>query len=413
MNIFISKHSRWILKKFLFLSILLCFSLAKSQTPNLYSLNYFSVFTSVGAISNTGLTNIEGNVGTNVGAFTGFPPGNISGSIHIADSTSASVAIDMDSVYAQINRMNCDTTIDSSLGANQVILPGVHCITSAAVLNGNLIFNALGNKNSNFVIKINGAFNSANLSEVLLYDSASSENIFWLINGAVSLGDSSIFMGNIIANGAISLLNQSILYGKALTRQGAIAINNSLIDTTRQMNPLFITVKDYSIELIDKKVYLKWTFLSESSEKITFNLERSVDGMDWSVVKFCFNDNTFEESNYSLIDHSPLANLAYYRLSVIDQGKQKHLKVFVIYNSVSKDFLIIPNPNSGQFTINTRYDENSQYHFKIFTCTGQLIYSSKENEQLVNLSPIKSGLYYIYLITDGVLEIKKLIIENN
>ncbi len=130
MNIIINKYTQKTIKHILYFKIILCFSGAFSQIPNLYTLNNYSVFTAVGAISNTGLTNINGSVGTNVGAFTGFPPGNISGSTHIADSNSALAAIDIDSIYAQISRLNCDTTIDSSLGPNQVIYPGVHCVTS-------------------------------------------------------------------------------------------------------------------------------------------------------------------------------------------------------------------------------------------------------------------------------------------
>jgi hypothetical protein len=129
-NIIINKYTQKTIKHILYFKIILCFSGAFSQIPNLYTLNNYSVFTAVGAISNTGLTNINGSVGTNVGAFTGFPPGNISGSTHIADSNSALAAIDIDSIYAQISRLNCDTTIDSSLGPNQVIYPGVHCVTS-------------------------------------------------------------------------------------------------------------------------------------------------------------------------------------------------------------------------------------------------------------------------------------------
>jgi len=51
-----------------------------AQTPNLGTAAGFALFSSVGAVGNTGVSQITGNIGTNSGAITGF--GNVNGVMH-------------------------------------------------------------------------------------------------------------------------------------------------------------------------------------------------------------------------------------------------------------------------------------------------------------------------------------------
>jgi hypothetical protein len=79
------------MKNYLFYSILILFNCTSSfaQVPNLGVASSFALFTSAGAINNLGPTVITGDLGTDVGAFNGFPPGIVIGQTHIADATSA------------------------------------------------------------------------------------------------------------------------------------------------------------------------------------------------------------------------------------------------------------------------------------------------------------------------------------
>jgi hypothetical protein len=54
---------------------MVCFS-----QPSLGMASDFALFTSVGAVTNTGITHVTGNVGTNSGSNTGF--GNVNGVMH-------------------------------------------------------------------------------------------------------------------------------------------------------------------------------------------------------------------------------------------------------------------------------------------------------------------------------------------
>lgn len=210
--------------------IILFSNLTFGQAPNLGSSANFAVFTAVGAFSNDGATVVTRDIGTDVGAFTGFPPGVVFGQIHVADAISAQAAIDVDVAYGFLSAVTCGLVIGTSLGGGQILTPNVYCTGAASTLDGDLILDADCDPNGLFIIKIDGAFSSTVLSRVILRNSASLCNVYWQINGAVELGENFIFRGNIPANGAISLLDGTALFGRALSREGAIDLHNNVVD---------------------------------------------------------------------------------------------------------------------------------------------------------------------------------------
>ncbi|MBI3234282.1 MAG: DUF3494 domain-containing protein, partial [Bacteroidetes bacterium] len=166
-----------------------------AQAPDLGRAGSFALFTSVGAFSSSGATIIRGDIGTGVGAYSGTP--TLIGSKHVADSVSTKAATDLAVAYAYLYALTCDSTIGTTLGNNQTLSPNVYCLGAASTLNGKLTLDAKGNSNAIFVFKIDGAFSTSSLSSVKLINGASLCNVYWNVNGAVELGDSSVFMGNI------------------------------------------------------------------------------------------------------------------------------------------------------------------------------------------------------------------------
>jgi len=72
-----------------------------SQAPNLGTAANFVLFSSVGAVTNTGISHLTGHVGTNNGSSTGF--GNVDGVMHDGDGTSGQCATDLTAAYNQLN----------------------------------------------------------------------------------------------------------------------------------------------------------------------------------------------------------------------------------------------------------------------------------------------------------------------
>src|SRR6187549_3671375 len=107
-----------------------------AQPVDLGVASSFAVFTSAGAFSNDGTTVVTGDIGTNVGAFSGFPPGIVIGSIHVADAVSAQAATDVALAYGQLSAMNCGEVLGTTLGNGQILAPNIYCLGAASVLNG-------------------------------------------------------------------------------------------------------------------------------------------------------------------------------------------------------------------------------------------------------------------------------------
>ncbi|MCW3075911.1 MAG: hypothetical protein JWO32_520 [Bacteroidetes bacterium] len=210
---------------FLFLSQ----SFFSQNPPNLGAASGFALFTAVGAFDNVGAgTTVTGDIGTDAGAFTGFPPGTLIGTSHVADAVSSQAATDVNTAYNYLNSLTCGPVLGVTLGNGQILTPDVYCIGAAATLTGSLVLNGQGNANSLFIIKINGALSTVSSSSVVLINGASLCNVYWQINGKVSLGTNSFFKGTIVANGAIELLSGANLTGRGLSAAGAI----SLLDNT-------------------------------------------------------------------------------------------------------------------------------------------------------------------------------------
>ena len=187
----------------------------------------YVLFTASGAINNTGATVVTGDIGTYVGAFNGFPPGFIVGKSHVADPSSTQAAADVAIAYGNLSAQTCNSTLLVTLGNGQIITPGVYCTTAASTINGDLIFDAKGDPNAMFIVKIDGTLSTSAGSRIVLLNGAGCTNVIFQVNGAVTLGAGSSFKGSIIASGALNFLAGASLGGKAFTTAGAINLNTN------------------------------------------------------------------------------------------------------------------------------------------------------------------------------------------
>ncbi|MFA6128581.1 MAG: ice-binding family protein [Bacteroidales bacterium] len=199
------------------------------QAPNLGAASSFALFTSVGAFSNLGLSVVKGDIGTNAGPLSGFPPGTLDGAIYLAgDPTALQASTDLGLAYAHLSTLG-GAVLGVGMGGGQTITPGIYATGAASTINGDLTFDGQGDPNALFIIRIGGALATGNASNILLTGGASLSNIYWQVNGQFDLGDFSIFRGTLIANGAINLLEGSTLLGRGLSIAGAIGLHNNIV----------------------------------------------------------------------------------------------------------------------------------------------------------------------------------------
>ena len=187
----------------------------------------FVLFSSNGPISNTGISHITGNIGTNNGSSTAF--GNIDGQIHDQDVSSAQASTDLLVAYNQINATTATLFPSALLGNGQVLTPGVYSIPSAATLNLDLTLDAQGNGNAVFIFKIQGTLSTNASSKVKLTNGAQACNVFWKVEGLVSMASGTTMRGTVIANNAaINMSTGDTLEGRAFSTTGAVTISGAL-----------------------------------------------------------------------------------------------------------------------------------------------------------------------------------------
>jgi hypothetical protein len=192
----------------------------------------FALFTAEGAFNNVGPTIIKGDIGTNVGAFSGFPLGVVDGSIHIADTRATQAATDVKTAFDYMSGISCVVPLalyGGPVNNPQVLTPNSYCVGAQTTLAGNLILDAQGDPNALFFLRVSGALTTAENSTVTLVNGASVKNVYWQVTGRVDLGHNSVFRGTLLVDGAINMIEGATLLGRGLSRAGAITLDTNTI----------------------------------------------------------------------------------------------------------------------------------------------------------------------------------------
>ena len=194
----------------------------------------YALFTTSGAVKNMGTykydTQITGNVGSNDDLPTNF--GNVDG-LMIGSAPAATDLLVADGQIVSATQTNVPPGITlGAPGAGQTLTAGVHVMTNATLsLDGILNLDAQNDPTKVFIFRLNGDFNVTSLSKVRLVNGALACNVYWRVDGVVSLASDVSMKGTIIAHGAINLAVNDTLEGRALAIVGAITVYEGKIFT--------------------------------------------------------------------------------------------------------------------------------------------------------------------------------------
>lgn len=210
--------------------------------PPLGAASCFSLLTGVGQLTNTGITHIGGHVGTNNGPVTGFNPLFVDSIHSTPDTMTARGTSAINTLYTTLIAMPCDIDMfdPAAFGHSQVLTPHVYCFGSATHLVDTIFLDAQGSADAVFVFIMNGAFTTATFANIVLRGGAQAKNVFWAVNGLVTVLSSSNMVGNIVSTGAITL-NGCNLDGRAFSTAGAIIVSDLDLTTPGGGNPVIIT----------------------------------------------------------------------------------------------------------------------------------------------------------------------------
>ena len=378
-----------------------------AQFPDLRSVKDFALFTTTGAVGNTGVSIITGKINTNNDAITGFTP--VPGQQENANTITGIAATDLQLAYDEIHNTTATFPPHAAvLGNGEILLPGIYIIPEAASIVGILTLDAQGNSDAKFIFNILGAFSPGPSSQILLTGGAAACNVYWAVEGgAIAIATLANMKGSFIANpGAVSMAATGQLEGRLLSTTGAINVDG-VVASLPVCVILPVTLVDFQAAWIDEAVKLSWTVNNEFSFA-GYDMERSANGRNFYKIVTVAATNSSVLKTYQWIDNSPLTFENFYRLKMVDTDNGfKYSRILNITKTGKKSILVYPNPVTEHSLMLQMYGQLKGVHqLRIFDLNGRkVMYSTilqleQNTVNTIALDPkLSAGIYYLQ-ITD-------------
>jgi hypothetical protein len=178
-------------------------------------------------VTSSGATVVNGDLGVWPGsAVTGFPPGTVHGTQHIADPTAEAAQGDLTTAFNDAaGRSTAPVSIAGNIGG-QTLPPGLYKSTSSLeISSGDLTLDGQGDANAVFIFQIASTLVTTSGRQVILIGGAQAANIFWQVGSSATIGTTSGMKGNILADQSITIATGATLDGRALARIGAVTLD--------------------------------------------------------------------------------------------------------------------------------------------------------------------------------------------
>jgi len=201
-------------------------ALAATQ-PRLGTATSFAVLAGQ-AISNTGATTINGDVGISPNgssSVTGFPPGIINGGTHFADAVALQAQNDLTTAYNDAANQTPFVDLTGQDLGNKNLVPGTYHFASSAQLTGPLTLSGFGV----YVFQIGSTLTTGSGSSVLLTNGAQACGVYWQVTSSATFGSATAFQGTVMALSSITMNAGATLIGRALARNAAVSLITNTI----------------------------------------------------------------------------------------------------------------------------------------------------------------------------------------
>ncbi|KAM0263375.1 hypothetical protein ACHAQJ_001231 [Trichoderma viride] len=182
-------------------------------------------------ITNTGYSLISGNIGVSPGtSITGFPPGTVTnGVIHAADAVALQAQNDLTNAYNAAARLPPNTNLTGQDLGGKTLVAGVYSFSTNAQLTGLVVLDGKGNSSSVWVFQIGSNLTTAAFASVLLVNSGSPCNVFWLVGTSASVAANNTFVGNILALASITTGAESTFNGGLYALHAAVTLAENYV----------------------------------------------------------------------------------------------------------------------------------------------------------------------------------------
>jgi hypothetical protein len=166
---------------------------------------------------------------------------NIPDAIYTTGYNTAIPKADLDLIYTDITNIPVTNTSHPLIfGYGETLTPGVYTLAGAISVAENITLDGGGDPNALFVIRSSaGAFAASAGVIVNLTNGTKSSNVYWVSQGAASIGAGSIFYGTLLSNSAaVAVGANCTITGRLLTKSGAVSFGPGTLSVPT--NPSFI-----------------------------------------------------------------------------------------------------------------------------------------------------------------------------
>ena len=213
---------------------------------NLKSVARFGIIAGVGVSNNAGFSEIRNlDVGINPGvrsSITGFPPAIIvNGAMYASDDiappgvaamlTQAKQDLTDAYLFAEGATSPAPATVAGDQGG-LTLAPGIYKSTSTLLIqSGDLTLDAQGDANAVWIFQIASDFTTVGGAggSVILSGGAQAKNVFWQVGSSATIGDNTLFKGNVLALTSITMNSGATAVGRMLARNGSVVMTSTNI----------------------------------------------------------------------------------------------------------------------------------------------------------------------------------------
>jgi hypothetical protein len=224
--------------KQLALPLLLALSCGAARADVIPFLGAAQQFAVLGAqsVTNTGATTLHGDLGAaQAAAITGasgitFVAG---GAPHGDDAAARQARTDANVAYARLAALAGGTDLSGrDLGSVGSLTSGIYRYAAAAALTGTLTLDFANDPTGIIVFLIGSALTTASDSVVNVLNATSSNGIYFQVGSSATLGDHSIFAGNILAAQSVTFAPASgIVCGRALALGATVTLTGNTVSS--------------------------------------------------------------------------------------------------------------------------------------------------------------------------------------
>jgi hypothetical protein len=220
-------------------------------------------------ITNTGTSTVGGDLGLSPGtAVTGFPPGQVNGATHIADTEAVQAKNDLVAAYNDAAGRPATATVPVELGGTTKAAGVYESPAGTFGITGTVTLDAQGDPNAVFVFKAASTLITASASGVNLVNGARSCNVFWQVGSSATLGTYSILRGNVLASASITVTTGATVDGRTLARDAAVTLDTDTITRPTCEQPDIPTVTALTTSINPTKANRPITFTAKVTPSI-------------------------------------------------------------------------------------------------------------------------------------------------